>query len=221
VGLMVEAPGGTADVHADCLEAVRGAAGLLESLGHHVEEAAPAGLTDPERVAQFLTLWACGIAGAIDEWSAATGRTIGKDDVEPLTWALTEMGRTYSGAQLLGALGRMQEVTRRVGQWFADGFDLLLSPTLAEPPPLLGEMRQDPDNPLQPILRAGGVAPFTPLFNATGQPAASVPLHWNADGLPIGVQLVAAYGREDVLLRVSTQLEGARPWKDHRPPVHA
>ena len=181
----------------------------------------PPGLGDPQYIAQFLTLWACGIAAAVDEWSAATGRRIGKADVEPLTWALAEMGWTYNGAQLLGAVGWLQGATRRIGEWYASGFDLLLTPTLAEPPPMLGEMRSDPDNPLQPILRAAGVAPFTPLFNATGQPAVSVPLHWSDDGLPIGIQLAAAYGREDVLIRVSAQLEEARPWKDHRPPLHA
>ena len=221
IGLMVEAPGGTADVHPDCIRAVNEAAELLSSLGHAVEEEAPPGLGDPQYIAQFLTLWACGIAAAVDEWSAATGRRIGKADVEPLTWALAEMGWTYNGAQLLGAVGWLQGATRRIGEWYASGFDLLLTPTLAEPPPMLGEMRSDPDNPLQPILRAAGVAPFTPLFNATGQPAVSVPLHWSDDGLPIGIQLAAAYGREDVLIRVSAQLEEARPWKDHRPPLHA
>ena len=105
--------------------------------------------------------------------------------------------------------------------WFASGYDLLMTPTLAEPPPRLGEMASDPDNPLQPIFRAAGVTPFTPLFNSTGQPAVSLPLYWNTDGLPIGVQLAAPYGREDVLFRISAQLEAARPWADRTPPVHA
>jgi amidase len=221
IGVLLDAPGGTADTHADCVDAVKHAAELLSSLGHTVEQEAPAGLDDPEYIAQFLTLWSCGIAAAVDEWSAATGRRITKPDVEPLTWALAEMGWAYNGAQLLGAIGWLHAATRRIGIWFDTGFDILLTPTLAEPPPMLGEMRSDPDNPLQPILRAAGVTPFTPLFNATGQPAASLPLHWNEAGLPIGVQLAAPYGREDVLIRISSQLEQARPWRDRRPPLRA
>jgi amidase len=221
IGLLSEAPGGAADVHPDCLAAIGEARALLESLGHVVEDSAPQGLEDPEYIAQFLTLWACGIAAAVDEWSVRTKRRIGKDDVEPLTWALAEMGRTYSGAQLLGAVGWLQAGARRIGMWFASGFDLLMTPTLAEPPPRLGEMASDPENPLQPIFRAAGVTPFTPLFNATGQPAVSLPLYWNTDGLPIGVQLAAPYGREDVLFRLSSQLEAARPWAERIPPVHA
>jgi amidase len=221
IGMLLEPPGGTTDTHPDCVAAARDAAELLESLGHTVQESAPAGLDDPEYIAQFLTLWASGIAEAIDEWSAETGTRIGKEDVEPLTWALAEMGWTYTGAQLLGAIGWLQAATRRVGMWFASGFDLLLTPTLAEPPPMLGEMSADPENPLQPILRAATVTPFTPVFNATGQPAVSVPLSWNAEGLPIGIQLAAPYGREDILIRISSQLEEARPWKDRRPPLHS
>jgi len=221
VGMLLEAPGGTTDVHQDCLAATRDAAELLESLGHVVEESAPEGLDDPEYIAQFLTLWACGIAASIDEWSSRTKRKITRDDVEPLTWALSEMGWSYNGAQLLAAIGWLQAGARRMGMWFESGYDLLLTPTLAEPPPRLGEMDSDPANPLQPIFRAAGLTPFTPVFNATGQPAASLPLYWNADGLPIGVQLASRYGREDVLIRVSSQLEAARPWSDRKPPVHA
>ena len=104
-------------------------------------------------------------------------------------------------------------------QWYEGGFDLLLTPTIAEPPPLLGEFDSPPDNPLHGLFRAAEVVPFTPAFNVTGQPAISLPLHWNAQGLPIGVQLVARYGREDVLLRVAAQLEEAVPWAARRPPV--
>jgi len=220
-GVLLTAPGGTADVHPDCVAATRDAIGLLESLGHTVEDSAPANLDDPEYIAQFITLWASGVAASIDEWSARTRQRITKEDVEPLTWALAEMGRAYSAAQLLTSIGWLQAGARRIGMWYASGFDLLLTPTLAEPPPRLGEMASNPDNPLQPIFRAAGVTPFTPLFNATGQPAASIPLYWNAEGLPIGVQIAAPYGREDVLIRISAQLEEAHPWKDRAPAVHA
>ena len=102
-------------------------------------------------------------------------------------------------------------------QWWADGWDLLLTPTLAEPPPLLSEFEPVAGDPSAPMRRAGRFVPFTPPFNMSGQPAISLPLHWNADGLPIGVQLVAAYGREDVLIRVAAQLEAAHPWADRHP----
>ena len=105
--------------------------------------------------------------------------------------------------------------------WWTEGHDLLLTPTIAEPPPPLGTFDSPPDNPLHGLFRAAELVPFTPPFNVTGQPAISLPLHWNDDGLPIGVQLVAPFGREDLLLRVAAQLEAAQPWADRRPPVHA
>src|SRR5207237_10501241 len=126
---------------------------LLQSLGHTVEDSAPRGVDDPEYIGQFLTLWAAGVAASLDEWSAATGRKITSDDVEPLTWALAEMGRSYTAPQLLEASAGRQAGARRIGEWHASGFDLLLSPTLAGPPPLLGEMASAPENPLPPIFR--------------------------------------------------------------------
>jgi amidase len=115
----------------------------------------------------------------------------------------------------------LQADTRRIAQWWEDGFDLLLTPTLAEPPPLLGQFVSTPDQPLAGARRAEQLIPFTPVFNITGQPAISLPLHWNAGGLPIGVHLVAAYGREDLLIRVASQLEQAHPWANRFPPVYA
>jgi amidase len=112
-------------------------------------------------------------------------------------------------------------VTRRAAEWWAGGFDLLLTPTMAVPPPPLGAMANDPENPLTPIVAATPSAVFTAGFNTTGQPAISLPLGSSAEGLPIGVQLVAPYGREDVLIRVASQLEEAAPWADRTPPLFA
>jgi amidase len=106
-----------------------------------------------------------------------------------------------------------------VQQWWTDGWDLLLTPTLAEPPVRLGEFANNAAAPMAPMVRAAAYVPFTPAFNSSGQPAISLPLHWNSAGLPVGVQLVAAYGREDVLLRVAAQLEAAQPWADLHPPL--
>jgi amidase len=115
----------------------------------------------------------------------------------------------------------MEETGRASAAWWANGFDLLLTPTLGEPPLPLGTLDPAPENPLRGYIRAGEFVPFTVQFNVNGQPGISLPLYWNEKGLPIGSQLVAAYGREDLLLRVAAQLEQARPWSERRPPVHA
>jgi amidase len=148
------------------------------------------------------------------------GRPIGTDDVDPFTWALVELGRTCSASQYLATVDWMHAFTRHAASWWASGFDVLLTPTLSQPPPALGYFAPVPD-PIQAGARATGYAAFTLPFNLTGQPAISLPLHWSPDGLPIGVQLVGAYGREDLLLRLAAQLEQARPWVDRRPRVHA
>jgi amidase len=141
--------------------------------------------------------------------------------MERLTWAVAEMGRGVPATAYLGALEYTHAQARRIARWWVDGFDLLLTPTTAEPPPLLGEFAATADNPFAGFVRAAPFSTFTSAFNATGQPAISLPLHSSAGGLPIGIQLVAAYGREDLLLRVAAQLEEAQPWSDRRPPVHA
>jgi amidase len=219
---MTTPPGGQFDTHPDCVAAAEGAATLLERLGHHVERSYPSDLDDPTYVENFLIRWTSGVDWNLRYWGKAIGRELGPDDVEPCTWALAEQGRTHSGGALLAAHEEAQAGSRRIASWWADdGFDLLLTPTCAEPAPRLGEHDAPPDNPLMPIVRATPFAIFTAGFNTTGQPAISLPLHQTADGLPIGVQLVAPYGREDLLLRVAAQIEEAHPWADRTPPVHA
>ena len=167
-------------------------------------------------------MWSAGVAYDLDHyWPAKISRPVHQDDVEPLTWALAEAGRAATAADFLDARAKMQATGRGVAGWYEEGFDLLLTPTLAEPPPPLGSFDSPADNPLHGLFRAAALVPFTPPFNVTGQPAVSLPLHWNADGLPIGVQLVAPVGREDVLLRVASQLEVAAPWADRHPQVSA
>lgn len=221
VGLLAGVPDGT-PLHPDCLEAVEAAGHLMEELGHRVELSRPDCLGEPDFTANFITLWSAGCAWDLDYWGRRTGQTVGSDDVEALTWALAEMGRSFSGPAYLGALEWLQSWSRRMARWWEDdGWDLLLTPTIAEPPPALGQFGAAPDNPLSGLLRAASLVPFTPPFNVTGQPAISLPLHWNGDGLPIGIQLAAPYGGEDMLIRVAAQLEEARPWAERRPPVHA
>jgi amidase len=221
IGLMTDSPGGAVTVHPDCVEAVEAAAKLLESLGHQVDRSHPKALDDPDYTGHFITNWAAGAAWNLDYWSRRTGVEIGPSDVEPLTWALAEVGRSSNAADWLWAREWLQVNAREIASWWTEGHDLLLTPTIAEPPPPLGSFDSPPDNPLHGLFRAAEVVPFTPPFNGTGQPAISLPLHWNADGLPIGIQLVAPFGREDVLLRIAAQLEAAQPWADRRPAVHA
>ncbi len=192
VGIFTTNAVGTGDVHPDCVAAAEDAGRLLESLGHHVEQSHPDAFADPEIFGPFTTLWTTDTAHYLDDFSDLVGKPITEEDVEPLTWALAESGRAVTGAQFREAVRLMEEVGRRGAAWWAGGFDLLLTPTLGEPPLPLGTLDSTPDNPLHGYLRAAEFVPFTAQFNVTGQPAISLPLYWSADGLPIGSQLVAA-----------------------------
>jgi len=194
---------------------------LLESLGHTVEESHPAALDEHEYIEHFSDVVACHTVEAFGQLGQLVGKPVTQRDVELWTWTFAERGRGLSAAQYLSAVHWLQVWTRRVAQWWADGFELLLTPTLAEPPPPLGTLVASPENPTRGWERLLALMQFTPAYNVTGQPAVSLPLHWNAAGLPIGTQLVAAFGREDLLLQIASQLEQARPWKDRRPPIHA
>ncbi len=225
IGLMTDAPGEATPVDPECVAAVEKAAKLLESLGHTVERAHPEAFDDPERAAMFGTVWGVNAASALDTWGTAVGRAVTPDDVEPGTWAMAEIGRGVTALEYVAALQRIQEWSRRMASWWqpvdgSTGFDLLLTPTLAEPPAPLGTFAATTDDPWSGMLRAGPYTPFTPAFNLSGQPAISLPLHWSDDGLPIGVHLVAAYAREDVLLSLAAQLEAVAPWSERRPPLH-
>jgi amidase len=220
VGLLTHNPLDTGEIHPDCVAAARDAAQLLESLGHRVEETFPPALVDPALVGHFTTLWASTLVYNLRYWERKVGREITEADVEPLTWSLAELGRALTAPDYVDAQHAALELGRRVEEWYASGFDLLLTPTLGEPPVEIGTF-STPDEPLLGFLRAATFVPYTPLANMTGEPAISLPLSWNADNLPIGIQLMGAYGREDVLLRVAAQLEQARPWADRLPPVHA
>jgi amidase len=206
--------GSIADSHPDCVAAVAHAADLLRSLGHTVEPAEIPALRDPDWVARFLTVWAVGVTTQLDEASHQLGRAIEPHEIEVLTHTLATLGRTMSGSAYAEAWTWIHRAARRIAQFWTH-YDLWLTPTVTEPPPPLGTFQSPADDPLAGIMRAAAFAPFTAPFNATGQPACSVPLFHNAAGLPIGIQLVAAYGREDLLLRISAQLEAAQPFQ-HR-----
>ncbi|TRZ95641.1 MAG: amidase [Dehalococcoidia bacterium] len=206
-------------VHEDCIKAVRDTAALCSDLGHEVVEAAP--VVDNELITRaFMTLWSANCASTIDSAAFAVGRKPAPDQFEPSTWAMYEMGQRRSAPVYLMALTRLQRIARDVARFFAD-YDVWLTPTLAEPPVPLGTFDSPPDNPLYAQSRAANFIPFTPICNITGQPAMSVPLFWNADGLPIGTHFVGRFGDEATLFRLAAQLEAARPWANRRPPVSA
>jgi len=206
-------------LHADCVAAVQDAAALCADLGHEVEEASPS------IVGEFLTnaftmLWEASTAAQIDAAALLLRRPPADDELEPLTRALARNGRGHSASALLIAMGLLQIAARSVGQ-FHERYDLWLTPTLGEPPVPLGTFDAPPENPMAAFDRAAEFVPFTPLSNVTGQPAMSLPLYWNAEGLPVGVHFVARYGDEATLFRLAGQLEQARPWAHRRPPVSA
>lgn len=216
IGLVDAHPQG-GGLHADCIDAVRSAAATLEGLGHHVDHSHPAALDDASMTARFMALWATGRRAGLASMERALGRALTEDEVEPHNWAQAQFAEQMTAWQHTQALAAAAEFRRSTQQWWADGWDLLLTPTLAEPPVKIGELASTAENPMGGMRRAGEWVAFTPQFNTSGQPAISLPLHWNAGGLPIGVQLVAAYGREDLLLRIAAQLEQAMPWADRHP----
>ena len=206
-------------VHPDCVSAVKDAASLCADLGHEVVETVPE--ISGDLVAQnFMVLWAAGCTWTIDGLAFITGQTPTQEKFEPLTWALYEMGRRQSASSYLLSVAILQRIAREVARFLLK-YDVWLTPTLGEPPVPLGTFDSPPENPLEGFRRTIGFIPFTPICNATGQPAMSVPLYWNAEGLPIGVHFVGRFGDEATLFRLASQLESARPWADRRPPVPA
>jgi amidase len=218
IAFTTKAPTGV-PVHHDCVQAVHEAAMLCADLGHEVVEAHLE--VDGEAMTRnFITLWVGGAAWVHDHWQRRTGKKPTKEQFEPLSWALIEWGRKTDAGVYLMALEELQRASRGVARKFVN-FDVWLTPTLAEPPVPLGTFDATPDNPLQGFFRAGLFMPFTPLCNITGQPAMSLPLFWNEEGLPVGTHFVGRFGDEATLFRLAAQLEEARPWADRRPPIWA
>jgi len=208
-------------VHPDCVEAARVAGRVLSGLGHEVDASHPPEIAAGEIDRAAVAVVAANQARDVERFGEILGRELGPDDMDSDNWAITELGREVSSSRYLNAIEHFARFQRQVAAWWADGHDLLVTPTITAPPPRLGELVPDPATPLDAWTRTGQLLGFTLPFNVTGQPAMSLPLHWNAAGLPIGVQLIAAFGREDVLIRVAAQLEEALPWRERWPGVHA
>jgi amidase len=188
--------------------AVRETAKLLGELGHDVFEADPPEWPE-EIIEAFLISWCVDIASQDPMPPLET--------VEPLNRALIEEAKRFSAQEYSLAQRNIQRESRVLVSFF-DNYDVLVTPTVAIPPPKVGEYFV-PGEPLAEFMSAGNFVPFTPPWNTTGQPAVSVPLHWDEHGLPVGVQIVGRPADEATLIRLSAQLEEAKPWADRRPAV--
>ncbi|MEU2791731.1 amidase [Streptomyces sp. NPDC007100] len=212
IGVLVKPPIASMGVDPACLAAVDTTLRALEAAGHHVVDVPlPLPPTD-ELISAFTTIW---------NVTAAGFPLADPSRVEPHNRALREAARAVDSWAYAEALQRTQRLSRRVVEAFVDSFDLLVTPTMACLPPPIGFWRTDSgDDPLTPLRKSYPLAVFTSLFNVTGQPAVSLPVHHDAaTGLPVGVQLVAGPWREDLLLQVSRTLEHELPWIDRRPAV--
>ena len=203
-----------------CSAAVAATVELLANLGHSVEDENPGSLEDPSGFDAYNPVFLTHVASELDRIGALIGRKLRADDVEPATWSLAEAGRDISGVDLVQATAELHRYNRRISEWWESGFDLLVTPTLAGLPPRVGALSSSGDiEPDTLDAQTLQLVTFTIPFNVSGQPAISLPLHWTDDGLPVGVQLIAAFGREDQLFRVAAQLEEARPWAARCPPL--
>jgi len=201
----------------ECRAAVAGAARLLESLGHHIDQSAPAAMFEHELPGHFNVIIAADVEATFRAFEMLLGRPISADEIEPRNVAHRQAGSQLDAVAYLGSRMWFGMWARRMAGWW-DDHDLLLTPTLGAPPPELGWFTAA--GPEQEEARITSFIPYTAQFNMTGQPAITLPLHQTAAGLPVGVQLAAAYGREDILIRVASQLEQAAPWSERHPPVH-
>ena len=200
-------------INDDCIKAVQEAADLCRDLGHEVNEATPKFDISIEQINQaYVTIVSASIGTMLKPLGAK------KEQVEPLSWALYELAGNIDSVDYVLAIQMLQRTTRFVANFFVD-FDVFLTPVLCEPPVPLGTFNSSPDNPFQGMIRSGEFVFLTPVANFTGQPAMSVPLYWNDNGLPIGIHFLGRFGDEATLFRLASQLEKARPWDGRRPPV--
>tara|TARA_X000001036_G_scaffold413115_1_gene427128 strand:- start:272 stop:1120 length:849 start_codon:yes stop_codon:yes gene_type:complete len=204
-------------VHPDCIKALDNAIELLKDLGHSVEEAVPE--YDAAAVgAAYTVIIAANVQGTVDSYSDQIGREPTDEEIEPVIRFLAKIGHDRTAADLARAIWAMHKAGRDVGDFFLR-YDMLLSPVTATPPPAIGTLdtnSSDVDSYLKAVFE---FIPFTAISNQAGIPSMSVPLWWNENNIPIGVQLMSGYGRDDVLFSLAAQLEQARPWKDVKPPI--
>ncbi|MGH2812274.1 MAG: amidase, partial [Actinomycetota bacterium] len=219
VGFVASVDHPSVEIHPEAARAVLDAAKLMESLGHVVVEGGPDLLFDEKFLHHAEIDYASRILATFEALWRFIGREPSPDDVEPYTWARMERVGSVTAQQLLRSDAWLHAWVARTLSWWSE-FDLLLTPATGEPPATLEELEVDPRDPFEIDLRRfARIRCFVRPFNVTGQPAISLPLHLTGDGLPLGVQLVSALYREDLLIRVAAQLEQAAPWGERGPPV--
>lgn len=201
----------------ECTGAAQAVGKLLESVGHLVEVAWPSALEDETFGSEFGSIWSTNMGVSLNRIEELIGRPLTDDEFEPMNRAQANFAQHLTSIDFALALSAVATYRRALQSWWSDGWDLLLTPTLAELPLHLGTIINNVEDPMQAMVRSGRFVPFTPPFNTSGQPAISLPMQWNDKGLPVGVQLVAAYGCEDMLIRVASQLEHAQPWAQRTP----
>jgi len=213
IALAATSPSGV-PLDPECRKAVFNAAKLCESLGHKVEEAALPIHNDILRGAFFAVLQVS-VARTLDDAAAMLSRAVTQQDVEPVTWALMQGATAISSVAYSRAIATMHQIGLSMAK-FQQNYDVILSPTLSKPPVSLGvlSLSQDPE------VYGKAITEFmhsTSLYNVTGQPSMSVPLHWTPDGLPVGVMFSGRFGEDSLLLRLAAQLEKAQPWVNRKP----
>ncbi|MEO1060353.1 MAG: amidase [Actinomycetota bacterium] len=213
VGVLTTA--GPLEVDADCAAAARAAAAWLEEQGHHVVEVDDEVLFGADSRVNGR-LWMAGLTQRVDALGKLLGRPLTEDEVEPFNWAAAERGRSVTVTEWVDGQEAQQAWVASVLDWFAD-LDVLVTPTAGCPPLTTAELEPPAGRPWKIGRVHARIGAFTLPFNATGQPAISLPLGQTATGLPVGVQLVAGMGREDLLLRLAARFEEATPWADRRP----
>ena len=211
--------GGEFPVDPECVTAAERAAAALAEAGHHVEIVSGDVLFGGDGRVNGQ-LWMAGLAARVDHLSSLVGRTLGADEVEGYNWTAAQRGGTLTASQWSAAQESQQEWAAAVYAWLAP-YDLLITPTSGCPPLRTEDLWPNPEAPWRIGRTYGQIGRFTLPFNVTGHPAISLPLHWTADGLPVGVHLVAKLGRDDLLIRLAAWFEQAMPWADRRPAVFA
>ncbi len=224
IGFLSRVPAGWNEgtaLHPDCLAAVKDAARLCEELGHAVEEIHSDALAWPNLPGVFIVIFAAHVGHVVAYWERTLGKTVRQDQLEPVTWDLYQDSRRITASAYQVAWEELQRFARKVAGWYEKGsFDILLSPTMQVPPTTIGAFDPSPSDPGSSIRLALSFVAFTRTQNITGEPAMSVPLFWNRDNVPIGVQFAARFGDEAGLFRLAAQLEEARPWAGRKPPLH-
>lgn len=206
-----------AQVDQECVSAVENVGQLLDGLGHRLSNAYPRAYGDTDFPAHFGRIVSAWCAAELQGLSRLTGRNIERGDIEDHTLAVAERGLRLSAPNYISSVIWLEKFQRRMSTWWAeDGYDILVTPVVAAPPPPLGWLSATDVGK----NRTARMVQFVRQFNTTGQPAISLPLHWTRDGLPVGVQLVAEYGGEGLLFQLASQLENAQPWSHRRPVLH-